>query len=62
MIFGVSLKMQSVSKNYVLLQDERNNQPCAYYKIGMCLTLKKFTLKSAVRDIYRIATKSFFRT
>ena len=25
-------------------------------------TSKKFTLKSAVRDIYRIATKSFFRT
>ena len=31
-------------------------------KIGLCLTLKKFTLTTftAVRDIYRIATKSFF--
>ena len=40
----------------------RNNRACAYYEIGICLTLRKFTLTSAVRDIYRIATKSFFRT
>ena len=36
----------------------RNNRACAYYEIGICLTLRKFTLTSAVRDIYRIATKS----
>ena len=29
----------------------RNNRACAYYKISMCLTLRKFTLTSAVRDI-----------
>ena len=29
----------------------QNNRACAYYKIGMSLTLKKFTLTSAVGDI-----------
>ena len=42
-------KMQSDSKNYVSVQDDEIT--CAYYKIGMCLTLKKFTLTSAVRNI-----------
>ena len=49
MVFDVSLEMQSDSKNYVSVQDD--NRACAYYKIGMRLTLRKFTLTSAARDI-----------
>ena len=39
MVFDVSLEMQSDSKNYVDVQDDG-----AYHKIGMCFTLRKFTL------------------
>ena len=52
MVFDVSLEMQSDSKNYVGVQDDEITEPVrAYYKIGMSLTLRKFTLTSAVRDI-----------
>ena len=63
-VFDVSLEMQSDSKNYVRLQDDAGNiRAWAYHKIGMslCLTLKKFTLTSAVRDIYRIGAKTSFK-
>ena len=51
MVFNVSLEMQSDSKNYVGVQDHEINRACAYYKIDMCLTLKKITLTSEVTDI-----------
>ena len=51
MVFDVSLEMQSDSKNYFSVQDDEITEACEYYKIGICLTLGKFTLTSAVRDI-----------
>ena len=50
MVGDVSLEMQSDSKNYVGLQDDEITEP-VHTKIGMCLTLRKFTLTSAVGDI-----------
>ena len=39
-----------------------NIRAWTYYKIGICLTLRKFTLTSVVRDIdHWITTKSFFQ-
>ena len=50
MVSDVSLEMQSDSKNHVGLQDDEITEP-VHTKIGMCLTLRKFTLTSAVGDI-----------
>ena len=60
MIFDVSRKVVRFQKLCSFVR-RRNSRACAYYEIGICLTLRKFTLASAVRDIYRIATKSFWR-
>ena len=48
-VFDVFLKMQSDCKTYVGVQDDEIT--CAYYKISIWLTLRKFTLTSAVREI-----------
>ena len=53
MVCDVSVEMQSDSKNCWCAR-WRNNRACAYYKIGMCLALRKLRFNtSAVRDIYR---------
>ena len=54
MVFDVSLEMQSDSKTYVGVQDDEITEPVHTVKssyIGMCLTLRKFTLTWAVRGI-----------
>ena len=52
--------------NYVCLQDDEISELGHTIKlvsiIIICLTLRKFTLTSAVRDIYQLTTKSFFQT
>ena len=51
MVVDVFLETQNDSKNYVSVQDDEITElSCAYYKIGMRLTLT-LTLTSAVRDI-----------
>ena len=52
MVSDVSSEMQSDSKNYVGLQDDEITEPVHTIKSAcMCLTLRKFTLTSAVGDI-----------
>ena len=57
MAFDVSSEMQSDSKNYLSVQDDEITELVHTIK-SACV----FTLTSAVRDIYRIATESFFWT
>ena len=62
MVSDVSLEMQSDSKNYVTVQDGEKTELVHTIKSACAWHLKKFTVPSAVRDIYRIAAASFFWT
>ena len=63
LLHGLSCFFRNVDRfqKLCLLASWRNIRVWAYYKIGMCLTLWKFTLSLAVKDIYQTARKSFFQ-